>query len=48
MAVVCKGYECFFEAGPQTILQTYIQLLTNWPFFHRVKKGYLLEGGKYT
>ena len=46
-AVVAKGYECFLEAGFQTLLQTYIQMRTNWPYFRTLRKGYILNEGNY-
>ena len=49
-AVIAKGYECFLEAGFQTMLQTYIQIRTGWPWLRMLSsalgfslgKGYLL------
>ena len=46
-AVIAKGYECFLEAGFQTLLQTYIQMRTNWPYFRTLRKGYILNEGDY-
>ena len=55
-AVIAKGYECFLEAGFQTMLQTYIQMRTGWPWLRTLSsalgfslgKGYLLKNGKGT
>ena len=52
-AVIAKGYECFLEAGFQTMLQTYIQMRTGWPWLRMLSsaiglslgKGYLLKNG---
>ena len=44
-AVIAKGYECFLEAGFQTLLQTYIQMRTGWPWFRKLSKGYFLGDG---
>ena len=30
-AITAKVYEGFLEAGPQTMLQLYIQMTTSWP-----------------
>ena len=55
-AVIAKGYECFLEAGFQTMLQTYIQMRTGWPWLRTLSsalgfslgKGYLLKNGNQT
>ena len=47
-AVLCKGYECCLEAGWQTLLQTYIQMRTDWygwPWWTEFPKGYRIHGG---
>ena len=48
-AVQFKGYECFLEAGFQTLLQTYVQMRTGWQemsaFNIYFKQGYLLDNG---
>ena len=48
-AILCKGYECFLEAGFQTLLHTYIQMKTNWygwPFWRNLDKSYMIKEGK--
>ena len=57
IAVLCKGYECFLEAGYQTLLQTYINMRTEWHGWLWLKqwlnggnligkKGYIINQGK--
>ena len=43
IAVICKGYECFLEAGYQTLLQTSINMRTGWHGWLWLKQ-YLLGG----
>ena len=45
-AVIAKGYECFLEAGFQTILQTYIQMRTGWPWLRMISSALGLSPGK--
>ena len=51
-SVFYKGFECFYESGPQTLLQTYVQMRTKWvdmqalqALLEPLKKGYILNGG---
>ena len=45
-AVIAKGYECFLEAGFQTILQTYVQMRTGWPWLRMISSALGLSPGK--
>ena len=51
-SVFYKGFECFYESGPQTLLHTYVQMRTRWVDMQALqallvplKKGYILNGG---
>ena len=49
IAIICKGYEVCLEAGLQTLLGTYLQMVTSWhgwPWWRNLDKGYLNVGGK--